>query len=254
MAEARLTPELPERFALLYDHRSQKFETPLDGLGLADIDSTFELAIRTYPGNLDDLHQVGHDRHHLYWTKEKWKDLALNQETLEDSFTVYTFRNSAPQIAYVPRPIHEWIENSQIPPPIPSLETMRRRNLAWQSASLLLSSVIALDKARTDYDENKGITRTVLSHIPGITPVINRLSEIPLEQIKVVSDEYWLSELEGRLESWRYVVEEIKEIGSLCLGHGILEKPNLSEVRKLGKRVKLKENAFIPSQPDLLVA
>lgn len=246
MKEARSLTNLPERFARLYDYKAGKFESPLDSLGIADIDATFELAIRTYPEELPDFRRTEHDKHHLYWSEGWWKDYAYSQKNINDRFTVFHFRNSAPQVAYVPKIIHKWIEESQIPPPPPSLENMRRRNIAWQSASQLLSSAVALDKARQEYKEKKDKPRKVITDIPGVTSPNSRLPGEPNEFIEKVDNDYWLSELENRLDGWRYVA---REIGSLSLGHGIINTPRLSDVRNLKRR--LANNALIPEYPDV---
>src|SRR5690606_26045916 len=109
--------------------------------------------------------------HHIYWPESWWMNFANEQESYEDMMTVLDFRDGTPQKAFVPPDIHRWIEQSQIPPKPPSLETMRRRNSAWAAAALLLKSCTKLDKAREEYRTKKGRTRRLLGSIAGITPV-----------------------------------------------------------------------------------
>jgi hypothetical protein len=243
MIEARLSADLPENFALLYDYKTGKFDTPLDSRGIADVDAIFELAIRTFPDELPEFDNTERNRHHVYWTESKWKNLAEKQTNPEDKNTVSTFRNSPPQVAYVPMPIHAWIEYSQIPPPAPSLETMRLRNTAWMSAMLLLKSAVELDKARDDYKTNRLNTRTLLGNIVGITPVSRRRGE---EIIEELDTEYWLSELNSRLDGWRNLADTQPE------DFRFLEKPKLADVRKLRSRIR--EDAIVPRLPAGLIA
>ncbi len=247
MIEARLPRDLPEHLARLYNYKTGKFETPLDEWGIADVDKVFELAIYTYPGELPAFSILERNKHHLYWTADWWAKYANRQKNLSDRQTVWEFRNSAPQVAYVPIPIHKWIEISQEPPPVPDMETMRRRNAGWQSAALLLKCAQELDSARNNYDANRGTTRRVLSYIPGITPKHGQLAEEPLMQIDVTNNEYWLSELEDRLEGWRHLVATK---GDISAKQGILPLVRLSEVRKLNQRIH-KNSAFIPALPSL---
>lgn len=246
MKKARLSADLPERLARLYNYETGKFTTPLDSLGIADIDAVFELAIRTYPDELPDFEDSERNRHHLYWTEEKWKQLAETQKTAEDRRTISEFRNGTPQIAYVPVPIHQWIEISQIPPPAPSLPVMRRRNADWQSAALLLKSAHDLDKARANYVQRRGKTRTMLGYIDGITPKSQRKEQ---EFIEVIDDEYWLSELNSRLEGWRILAAEQSNSPSQ---RRLLPGVRLSDVRNLRSRIK--NDATIPRLPSELLA
>jgi hypothetical protein len=246
MSEVRLSPDLPEHFACLYHKDLEKFETPLDSRGIADIDAVFELAAWTFPGDLRKALHAKHNKHHLYWTEKWWQDFADEQATELDRLTVLNFRDSTPQKAYVPKPIHSWIESSQLQPPAPSLDVMRRRNNGWASASLLLKSCIDLDKARDNYANKKGIIRIVLGNIEGITPVSARRPE---QYIEVVDDEYWLSELNSHLDSWHRIAESR---GNLPVEEGILATPRLSDVRSLHRRVR--PGAVIPRLPSIVLA
>jgi hypothetical protein len=246
MSEVRLSPDLPEHFACLYHKDLDKFETPLDSRGIADIDAVFELAAWTFPGDLRKALQTKHDKHHLYWTEKWWQDYADNQATPEDRLTVLNFRDGTPQKAYVPKPIHRWIEVSQLQPPAPTLEVMRRRNSGWASASLLLKSCVDLDKARSNYTSKKGIVRIVLGNIEGITPASKRKHE---PYIEVIDDEYWLSEWHSHLNSWHEIAESK---GILPVEEGILATPRLSDVRSLQRRTR--PGAIIPRTPAIVLA
>lgn len=246
MNKVRPPSDLPEHLAHLYKPQYNRFKTPLDTRGIADADAVFELAAWTFPGNLAQALRSYRDIHHLYRTEDNWIRFARSQKTQADSNTIYNFRNGTPQKMYVPRLIHEWIEQSQLPPPAPPLETMRRCNTAWASASLLLRSCIELDKARQDYSEKKGKTRRLLGNIPGITPPHRRFEE---EYIYVVDDEYWLSELNKQLEGWQYIAATR---GDLAVQEGILETPRLSDVRRLYRRIR--PGAIVPKTPEFIEA
>lgn len=243
MNGARLSAGLPEHFARLYDQNSEKFITPLDSRGIADADAVFELAVRTFPGDLSRALRANRDIHHLYRTEREWLDLARQQNNQFDYFTVLRFRDGTPQKMYVPRPIHQWIEHSQMPPPAPSLEVMRRRNAAWTSAAILLRSCIDLDKARDQYKNKRGKIRWTLGRIPGITPP-HRQSDS--DYVFKVDDEYWLSELNKRLEGWQQLSAEN---GQLPVEEGIIETPRLYEVRRLHRRVL--PGAIVPRIPHI---
>lgn len=240
MAVALLSSELPERFARLYDYETGKFETPLDNRGIADIDALFELAIRTFPDRLPSFTSSERNRHHIYWTEQAWKDLAA-QHNQSDADTIHTFRNSTPQLAYVPPDIHAWIEESMIPPPAPPLEIMRRQNVSWSAATILLRSTMLLDKARTNYDTKKDLTRQVYGYIEGITPVSQRGEQLFEER---VDREYWLSELENRLEGWRKISEVLRTIP---VEDRLILEPRLASVRALERRIRY--GAIVPKLP-----
>ncbi len=246
-AHARLASTLPERYAVLYDYHTSKFETPLDSQGIANIDALFELAIRTYPDELPCFESSERNIHHVYWSEQWWKDYAMQHES-PDRETIKMFRRSTPQLAYVPLDIHRWIEEIMIPPPPPPLEVMRRRNAAWAVANILLDGAIRLDKARDDYDQKKYDTRTVLGSIAGITPLSQR-SDSPTEER--VNTEYWLSELNGRLDGWRFLADRALEVPT---EYRIIAEPRLVSVRALKQRIS-RTGAMIPRMPaDLLAA
>lgn len=246
MAEVRFSPDLPPHFARLYNPEAKQYFTPLDDRGIADIDAVFELALRTYPYTLPSFSLHERNKHHVYWSESWWENFANQQATREDWLTVTEFRNGTPQKAFVPPAIHRWIEHSQIPPPAPSLETMRRRNSAWASASLLLKSCIELDRAREEYRGKKGQTRRLLGSIAGITPLSQRFDE---PYIDVIDDDYWLSELDHNLSSWRRIAAER---GEQAVDEGLIARPRLAEVRELRQRVRV--GAIIPKLPDFLLA
>lgn len=235
--EARLSPELPERFARLYDYQTGKFATPLNPQGIADIDALVELAIRTYPDELPSFDSCKSNNHHVYWTERDWKRYAASQPWPQNE-TIHTFRNSTPQIAYVPVFLHPWIEEVMHPPPAPPMEVMRRRNAAWSVATILLRSAIMLDEARDDYDRKKNSTRLVLGWITGITPLSKRSAQEIEER---VNREYWLSELNDRLEGWKSLR---KIISNVPPEDRIITEARLAEVRELGRRIK--HDAMVP--------
>lgn len=243
--EAHLTSDLPEKYARLYDYHTGKFETPLDIQGIADIDALFELAIRTYPDDLPPFENTERNIHHVYWTEQSWKDYADSLPP-DEANIVRTFRNSTPQLAYVPIPIHAWIEKIMIPPPAPEMEVMRRRNAAWASAGMLLREAVLLDKARSDYENKKDSTRRVLGSIDGITPLSRRQDFVSEEQINC---EYWLSELNGRLVGWRKVAVLAEAIPDT---DRIIVEPRLTSVRALKRRIR--QGAIVPRLPELLAA
>jgi hypothetical protein len=246
MVEARLTADLPEHFARLYNPNLAKFETPLDSMGIADIDAVFELAIRTYPEELPRFEGTERNKHHLYWTEKWWKSFADRQKTWEDRSTVFEFRNSPPQVAYIPVPIHWWIEHITVPPPPPDIDVMRRRNAAWASATILLKSAQAVDQARADYQDKKHNTRRVLGHIAGITPLSKQRSE---EYIEELDSEYWLSELNSRLEGWR----EVATLHDTAPAQDrFLPQARLSDTRSLHRRIR--NGAMVPRIPRLTEA
>lgn len=246
MRAALLSPELPEPLARLYDYQTGKFATPLDERGIADIDATFELAVRTFPDMLTPSDLSTRDKHHIYWTEEYWRKLAASQPS-PDSGTIHEFRNSTPQIAYVPRVLHMWIEEVMTPPPPPSIEVMRRRNFAWKVASMLLQGAVEVDQARIDYDTKKHTTRRVLGWIDGITPVSQRGGN-PIEER--VNSEYWLSELNARLKGWKKVSDFISQVPAQ---DRIIPAARLATARSLHGRIQ--HGAIVPRVPsDLLLA
>lgn len=245
--EARITAELPEHFALLYNYKTGLFNTPLDPQGIADIDKTVELAIRTFPDTLPSFSAGERNIHHLYWTESWWKKFA-NTHSAEEATEIMEFRNSPPQLAYVPVSIHAWIEEIMVPPPPPPFEAMERRNAAWATAILLLKSAKLVDEAREDYKENSHRTRTVLGHIPGVTP---RSKQKPFDTKEVTDREYWLSELNSRLEGWRALAR------SQVSGPDefrIITDARLVSARALRNRIH-RGRAMIPQLPeDLLLS
>jgi hypothetical protein len=243
-AEARLD-DLPQDFALLYDRSQEKFETPLDAQGIADIDSIFELAIRTYPDRLPCFRSSERNEHHIYWTEDWWKNYANNHEQTDRS-TILEFRNSTPQKAYVPKKIHWWIEQIMIPPPPPPIEVMQRRNAAWEVASILLKEAMLLDKARSRYSTYRNVPRLVYGCFEGLTPASQRKDF----DMKVVTDnEFLLSELNGRLQSWRDLSHVYDAVPP---EDRFISAAKLVSVRALGRRIK--EGAIIPRVPTDLVA
>lgn len=246
MDKVRPPSDLPEHLAHLYNPQCGRFDTPLDSRGIADADAVFELAAWTFPGNLARALQSYRDIHHLYRTENEWLNFAHNQESETDTHAIINFRNGTPQKMYVPRPIHHWIEQSQLPPPAPPIETMRRRNAAWASASLLLRRCIELDKARQEYTEKRGKTRRLLGNIPGITPANRRSEEA---YIYVVDNEYWLSELNKQLEGWHLIASSR---GRLPVREGIITTPRLADVRELHRRVR--PGGIVPRMPEFLGA
>lgn len=246
MEELRLSSELPERFARLYDYRLDKFETPLDDRGIVDIDALCELGLWTYPGSFTDFQDGFWDKHHVYFTEEYWKQFAASQETARDAATVMNFRNSTPQIAYIPRALHEHIEKATIPAPAPSLEGMRRRNASWEIATILFEGADLLDKARSQYENKKHNYRMVPGYIPGITPrskQSDRLFELRSDR------EYWLSQLNSRLEGWNKISELTHEVP---IEYRLITEPKLVVVRALKKRIK--HDAIVPTSALNLLA
>ncbi len=239
--EARLTSDLPEQYARLYDYHTGKFETPLDPRGIANIDAIFDLAIRTYPDELPSFSSSERNIHHVYWTEDWWRRYSLRNNQ-RDNQTIHEFRNSTPQLAYIPVPIHDWIEETMIPPPPPHIEVMRQRNAAWKVAASLLIGVNRLDKARDDYDKKKDTTRTVLGNIHGITPRSKQRSFTTEERL---NREYWLSELNGRLEGWRFIADRALEIPT---EYRFVTEPRLMSVRALSRRIS-KTGAMLPRIP-----
>lgn len=240
--EARITAELPEHLALLYNYKTGLFDTPLDPQGIADIDKTVELAIRTFPEELPSFTAGERNIHHLYWTENWWKKFA-NRHSAEEAAEIMEFRNSPPQLAYVPISIHAWIEEIMVPPPPPPLQTMERRNAAWTAAALLLKSAKLVDEAREDYIENSYRTRIVLGHIPGVTP---RSKQKDFDTKEVTDREYWLSELNSRLDGWRTLArgqiagpEEFR----------IITDARLTSARALRSRIH-HGRAMIPQLPE----
>ncbi len=244
MREARLSSDLPERFARLYDHHTGKFDTPLDDQGIVDIDGMFELAIRTYPYQLPDFRDTESNIHHVYRTENEWQELA-DSYPFPYSQIIHTFRNSTPQLAYVPRELHWWTEESQKAPPPPSLEVMERRNEAWSVASLLLKSAVEISRVRNKYEERKNVFYVVRANLEGLTPKNSRLDS----DIERSDGEYWLSELHGRLESWRFLAEKVKQVPP---EDRIVAEPKLFSVRALRRRIK--NGAIVPQVPTELIA
>ncbi len=242
MLEPRLSSELPERFALLYDYKSGMFGAPLDKVGIVDIDALYELAIWTYPDELPDL-KINRDNHHVYWTEQEWEDWAASLPPTE-SDTVTTFRNSTPQIAYVARPIHAWIEESIKRPPRPHMEVMKKRNISWAISKLLLEQAILLDKAVINYNEKKGIVRAIPGYFEGLTPKHKRNGVPVLER---TDRDYLQSELERRLLGWQALKETITQTPTK---NRIVPTARLAEFRKLEKRIK--HGAIVPKTPELL--
>lgn len=243
MRAARLSPELPGNLAVLYDYRAGKFETPLDGRGIADVDALFELAIHTYPDPLPSFDNTERNIHHIYWTEQFWKNLAARQSSA-DAETIHDFRNSTPQLAYVPLELHAWIEEVMVPPPPPSLEVMRRRNAAWRVARILLQGAEQLDQARSDYDNKKDTTRKVSGWIPGITSVSQRTNEEPEERL---NRDYWFSELNSRLEGWKKISDFA---GQVPAEDRIIPAARLATVRSLHSRIR--NGAMVPRIPTNL--
>ncbi len=243
--EALISRDLPERFARLYDYDTKKFETPLNPQGIADIDGLFELAIRTYPDDLPDFSSAERNKHHVYWSEADWRELELSRPP-QQAVIIHEFRNSTPQCAYVPPNIHDWIEKIMIPPPAPPLEIMARRNAAWEAAAILLRSVVLLDKARTEYDAKKDNTRLVYGYVPGLTPMSQRTEE---QLIEKTDREYWLSELNGRLDGWRKIsaVAEYVPDEDRFITHA-----RLVSVRALKRRIK--NGAIVPAVPKDIAA
>lgn len=232
-----MSPDLPEHLARLYNYQTGKFDTPLDSQGIADIDATFELAIRTYPDNLPSFDDSERNVHHIYWTERFWKCLARTHPSGEPG-TIHEFRNSTPQLAYVPLPIHRWIEEIMEPPPPPPIEIMRRRNTAWRSARILLQGVRLVDMARSDYEEKKHSTRRVLGCIEGTTP-LSQQSQIPVED--KLNRDYWLSELNARLDGWKYLSRLVLDVPQQ---DRIIPVARLASARELRSRIK--HGAIVP--------
>lgn len=203
--QPRLEHDLPERYGRLYDPVSQKFDTPLDQNGFADIDALCDLAIRTYPFDLPDFRYKDCDIHHVYWTEADWNNHAAHSNS-RDSTTIIEFRSSTPQLALVPRWLHWWIEQSQVAPPKPAIEQMRQRNNAWKAAKMLLDSFNNLEMARGDYSENKNGTIATLSHIHGETPRSRRPHDGPPKVILRPMEPYLKSELQHRVLGWQTAI------------------------------------------------
>lgn len=242
---ARLNSDLPDRYARLYDYQTGKFETPLDSQGIANIDALFELAIRTYPDELPSFDSGERNIHHVYWTENWWKEYAMSHKT-PDRETIQTFRNSTPQLAYVPVTIHRWIEEIMTPPPPPEIEIMRRRNAAWSVAMILLRSADMLDKARSEYEEKRNTTRTVLGKIEGVTPLSQQGDFATEERL---NREYWLSELNSRLDGWHQIADKALEVPE---EHRIVPEARLFSVRALSRRIK--NGAIMPRLPSTQLA
>lgn len=239
--EAFINRTLPEQYARLYDPAIQKFETPLNQQGIADIDAMFELAMRTYPEDLSDIDFNDRNIHHVYWTAEWWRQYA-NSQPLDLAWIIHKFRHSTPQLAYVPKAIHSWIEEIMEPPPPPSIEVMDRRNMAWEAASILLKNVVLLDKARKLYDANKDNVRVMYGDLKGLTSRHNACDEM---YITKTDREYWLSELNDRLESWRSIGSIIDVVPE---EERFISEAKLVSVRALGRRIH-SSGAILPAIP-----
>ncbi len=247
MKEARLTSDLPERYARLYHYSTGKFETPLDIQGIADIDAVFELAILTYPDQLPDFSTTEFDVHHIYWTEEHWRRLALAHDSSEREI-IQTFREATPQKAYVPRVIHKWIEEVMIRPPVPPLEVMDRRNNSWEVANILLDGAILVDQARRNYAVNKNNIRVIMGNIDGVTP---RSQQKDFDTQEIPEREYWLSELYRRLEDWRMLAGIVNVVP---VEDRLVIEPRLWAVRALRRRINHRHQAIVPRVPELLKA
>ncbi len=241
MKEARISPDFPEKYARLYNYQTQKFDAPLNSQGIADVDALFDLAVWTYPDDREQLFTAERDVHHVYGTESYWRDLAASYER-PDSVEISKFRDSPPQKAYVPRPLHEWAEYITEWPLVPSIEAIRRRNAAWSAANRLLQGVVLLDKARDDYEQKKDTTRRVLGNVAGITP---RSQQKDFSVEELVNNEYWLSELYERLDGWRWTARHLESIPD---EDRIIVIPRLTCVRALKRR--LKNGALVPRMTE----
>ncbi len=247
-AEARIERDLPERFARLYDYRTNTFATPLDSRGIADADAILELALRTYPDELPDFSRRmdDDDAHHIYWSEAWWRAYADRHEEAERNI-IYDFRNGTPQKMFVPRVIHSWIETVMQPAPPPAIDVMKQRNEAWESAKILLKSAFDLDKARKNYNENKHGTRIVYGCFEGLTPVSAR-GDFDVEVR--MNREYWLSKLNEQLAGWRYIADSAQE--EIPQEYRFIPDPRLFSVRALSSRIK--GGGFIPAVPPEFAA
>ncbi len=240
ITEARLSPELPEKFARLYDPSSGKFETPLDVIGVADIDAIFELALWTYPNpeNLPEILVGERNIHHVYFTQAWWKNYADAHPEPERQI-ISEFRDGVPQKACIPIPIHAWIEFIMEPPPPPSIEVMDRCNASWEVASILLKNVMKFDEARRNYQSKKHTNRIIYGDFEGLTP---ESAKQDFEVMEISNQEYLLSELNRRLSDWRDSAGLIELVPK---EFSLIEMPRLSEVRRLQRRLS-KKGALLP--------
>lgn len=132
-----------------------------------------------------------------------------------------------------------------IPPPVPSLEVMDRRNAAWRVASILLDGGHRLDEAWENFDKNKNTTRRVLGYLAGLSPVSKR-GEQPGER---TNRDYWFSQLNSQLTGWKELVSTLEDIPD----QDRLVEPYMADVRDLRERTRNKR-AMMPQAPALLVA
>jgi hypothetical protein len=111
----RLPPPEVQRYSV---EKEGLLETPLDGRGLADLDSLVKLAKQavdpefSWPSRENDVH-------HLQWMSRDYD--TIEEETGIDG---QVFRNLVNRKAYVPRIFHNWVHHITLPPPVPSAEVM----------------------------------------------------------------------------------------------------------------------------------
>lgn len=110
-----VVPWLPPEDARLWRaDLHAKLETPLDELGLVDLDELVRLGTGTVATDYDWT-SLFNDVHHLQWPAASYAADELNHE----------FRELFRRKAFIPRQFHNWLHLITLPPPAPSHEIMR---------------------------------------------------------------------------------------------------------------------------------
>lgn len=171
--------ELPRPDYWLIDPSKEKFETPVDMLGIVDWRELARLAFLT----LDPEYVPSFlpNRHHLQWPKTSYPKKTIARQ----------FREIPCHSIELSRDIHGWVHQITLPPPIPDEEVMLGRVKTYDAARELFVACRNVVRLQREKDRllgrlpNPGLRGTVRSRQKGIAENRRHFEEMLKEFVSV---------------------------------------------------------------------
>jgi len=181
-----------------------KFDTPVDELGLVDLDALVQLGKITVHDGYDWTSPLN-DVHHLQWPAVKYAEATTGDGV------VRTFRELVCRKAFIPRRFHNWLHYITVQPALPSQDVMRHAVSAERTARAIATTA------------QLAMRLTRMPHIPE-DKLVKRLEEefdnylLYVENAREVPEEFQLLKLaEIEVATIDEMLQMSKPLGKLAL-------------------------------------
>jgi hypothetical protein len=177
---------LPPLDVRLLNAQHDKIPTPINDLGLIDVDQLIVDVNRTIaPGY---TWPSPPSRHHIYWPRTDYVEFQEDQPEVP----AVRFREQSAHLIRVPREFENWLHAITEPPPMPEPEVMEQVNAAWTVAQGLFHSIRETTKTVRMFERARGyrefseaqeeiIHDMVSNDLAGVVTHLYKLDEIPVE-------------------------------------------------------------------------